>query len=113
MIARSYCDETLPNSRRQTVDLNESNETETVSNTITKLLLKHSYPLSSPGSNRKRKRKHGVYVWLPDDVKAARSQRKTAFDHYTINKINLLTVVLYMITIGQNAKIIAWLCVNF
>ena len=62
------------------LDLNQSNETETVFNTIIKLLLKHSYPLFSPGSNRNRKRKHGVYVRLPDDVKAARSQCKTAFD---------------------------------
>ena len=62
------------------LDLNESNETETVFNTITKLLLKHSYPLFPPGSNCNRKHKHGVYVRLPDDVKAARSQCKTAFD---------------------------------
>ena len=62
------------------LDLNQWNETETVFNTIIKLLLKHSYPLFSPGSNRNRKRKHGVYVRLPDDVKAARSQCKTAFD---------------------------------
>ena len=57
------------------LDLNEWNETDTVSNTITKLLLKHSYPLFSPGSNHNRKHKHGVYV------KAERSQCKTAFDY--------------------------------
>ena len=61
-------------------DLNKSNETETVSNTIAKLLLKHSYPLFPPGSNRNRKRKHEFYVRLPDDAKAARSQCRTAFD---------------------------------
>ena len=64
------------------MDLNESNETETVSNTINKLLLKHSCPLFSPGSNCNRKCKRGVYVRLPDDVKAARSQCKTAFDSW-------------------------------
>ena len=53
------------------LDLNESNETKTVSNTTTKLSLKHSNLLFSPGSNRNRKRKHRVYVRLPDDVKAA------------------------------------------
>ena len=52
-------------------DLNEWNETKTVSNTITKLLLKHSYPLFSPSSNRKRK--HGVSVRLSDDVKTAQA----------------------------------------
>ena len=88
------------------LDLNQSNETETVFNTIIKLLLKHSYPLFSPGSNRNRKRKHGVHVRLPDDVKVVRLLLTAG------NKINLLTIVLYMITIGQNAKIIAWLCVN-
>ena len=46
-------------------------------------MLKHSYPLFSPGSNRNRKSKHGVYIRLPDDVKAARSQCKTAFDYWT------------------------------
>ena len=45
-------------------------------------MLKHSYPLFSCGSNRNRKRKHRVYVRLPDDVKAARSQCKTAFDYW-------------------------------
>ena len=38
--------------------MSESNDTETVTKTITNLLLKHSYSLSSPGSNRNRKRKH-------------------------------------------------------
>ena len=44
--------------------------------------VKHSYNLSSPGSNRNRKRKHGVYVRLPDDVKVARCQCKIAFDFH-------------------------------
>ena len=57
------------------LDINESN-------TITKLLLKHSYSLFSRDSNHNRKRKHGVYVRLPDVVKAARSQCKTAFDSW-------------------------------
>ena len=63
-------------------DMSESNDTETVTKIITNLLLKHSYSLSSPGSNRNRKRKHGVYVRLPDDVKVARSQCKIAFDFW-------------------------------
>ena len=50
-------------------DMSESNDTETVTKTITNLLLKRSYSLSSPGSNRSRKLKHGVYVTLTDDVK--------------------------------------------
>ena len=29
------------------------------------------------------------------------------------SKINFLSIVLCMITIGQNAKIIVWLCVTF
>ena len=45
-------------------------------------MLKHTYSLFSPGSNRNRKRKHGVYVRLPDDVKATRSQCKTGFDYW-------------------------------
>ena len=45
-------------------------------------MLKHSYPLFSPGSDPNRKRKHGVYVRLPGNVKAARSQCKTAFDYW-------------------------------
>ena len=73
-------------------DISESNDTETVTKTITNLLLKHSYSLSSPGSNRNRKRKHGVYVRLPDDVKVARSQCKIAFsfwkqDQFSVNSI--------------------------
>ena len=44
-------------------------------------MLKHSYPLFSL-ANGNRKRKHGVYVRLPDNVKAARSQCKTAFDYW-------------------------------
>ena len=55
-------------------DMSQSNDTETVTKTITNLLLKHLYSLSSPGSNRNRKRKHGIYVRLPDDVKVARVQ---------------------------------------
>ena len=80
-------------------DMSESNDTETVTKTITNLLLKRSYFLSSPGSNRNRKRKHGVYVRLPDDVKVARSQCKIAFDFG--NKINFLSIALCMITIGH------------
>ena len=79
--------------------MNESNDTKTVTKTITNLLLKRSYFLSSPGSNRNRKRKHGVYVRLPDDVKVARSQCKIAFDFG--NKINFLSIALCMITVGH------------
>ena len=63
-------------------DWSESNDAGTVKKTITNLLLKHSYSLFPPGSNRNRKRKHGVYVRLPDNVKVARSQCKTAFDFW-------------------------------
>ena len=63
-------------------DMSESNDTKTVTKTITNLLLQHSYSLSSPGSNFNRKRKHGVYIRLPDDVKAACSQCKIAFDFW-------------------------------
>ena len=91
-------------------EMSESNDTETVTKTITNLLLKHSYSLSSPGSNRNRKRKHGVYVRLPDDVKVARSQCKIAFDFW--KQDNFLSIALCMITIGQNTKIIVWLCVT-
>ena len=93
------------------LDLNESNETETVSNTITKLLLKHSYPLFSLGSNRNRKRKHGVMSGFLMMLKPHALSTKLLLT--TGSKINLLTTVLHMITIGQNTKIIPWLCINF
>ena len=54
-------------------DLSESNDAETVTETITNSLSKHSHSLFSPGSNVNRKRKHGVYVRLPDDDKVAPS----------------------------------------
>ena len=74
-------------------DMNESNATETVTKTITNLLLKHSYSLSSTGSNRHRKRKHGVYVRLPDDVKVARSQCKLAFDFWKQDQFSVNSIV--------------------
>ena len=73
--------------------MSESNDTETVTKTITNLLLKHSYSLSSPGSNRNRKRKHGVYVRLPDDVKVARSQCKIAFDFWKQDQFSVNNIV--------------------
>ena len=41
-------------------DMSDSNDTKTVTKTMTNLLLKHLYFLSSRGSNRNRKRKHRV-----------------------------------------------------
>ena len=73
--------------------MSESNDTETVTKTITNLLLKHSYSLSSYGSNRNRKRKHGVYVRLPDDVKVARSQCKIAFDFWKQDQFSVNSIV--------------------
>ena len=74
-------------------DMSESNDTETVTKTITNLLLKHSYSLSSSFSNRSRKRKHGVYVRLPDDVKVARSQCKIAFDFWKQDQFSVNSIV--------------------
>ena len=71
--------------------MSESNETAT--KTITNLLLKHSYFLSSPGSNRNRKRKHRVYVRLPDDAKVARSQCKIAFDFWKQDQFPVNSIV--------------------
>ena len=65
----------------------------TLAKTITNLLLKHSYSESSPGSNRNRKCKHGVYVRLPDDVKLARSQCKIAFDLWKQDQFSLNSIV--------------------
>ena len=73
--------------------MSESNDTETVTTTITNLLSKHSYSLSSPCSNRNRKRKHGVYVRLPDDVKVSRSQCKIAFDFWKQNQFSVNSIV--------------------
>ena len=73
--------------------MSESNDTETVTKTITNLLLKHSYSLSSPFSNRSRKRKHGVYVRLPDDVKVVRSQCKVAFDFWKQDQFSVNSIV--------------------
>ena len=73
--------------------MSKSNDTETVTKTITNLLLKHSYSLSSPGSNCNRKRKHGVYVRLPDDVKVARSQCKIAFDFWKQDQFSVNSIV--------------------
>ena len=92
------------------IDMSESNDTETVTKTITNLLLKHSYSLSSPGSNRKRKHKHGAHVRLSDDVKVARSQCKIAFGFW--KQDHFLSIALCMVTIGYNAKIIVWFCVT-
>ena len=93
------------------LDLHESNETETVSNTITKLLLKHSYPLF-PLALITTKRVSmefmpGSLMMLKPHALSAKLLLTTG------SKINLLTIVLYVTTIGQNAKIIAWLCVIF
>ena len=74
-------------------DMSESNDTETVTKTITNLLLKHSYSLSSPGSNRSRKRKHGLHVRLSDDVKVARSQCKIAFDFWKQGQFSVSSIV--------------------
>ena len=73
--------------------MSESNDTETVTKTITNLVLKHSYSLSSPGSNSNRKRKHGVYVRLPDDVKVACSQCKIAFDFWKQDQFSVNSIV--------------------
>ena len=73
--------------------MSESNDTETVTKTITNLLLKHSYSLSSPGSNCNRKRKHRVYVRLPHDVKVARSQCKIAFDFWKQDQFSVNSIV--------------------
>ena len=74
-------------------NMNQSNDIETVTKTITNLLLKHSYFLSSPGSNRNRKCKHGVYVRLADDVKGARSQCKIAFNFWKQDQFSLNSIV--------------------
>ena len=73
--------------------MSESNDSETVTKTITSLLLQHSYSLSSPGSNRNRKRKDGVYVRLLDDVKVARSQCKIAFDFWKQDQFSVNSIV--------------------
>ena len=73
--------------------MSESNDTEPVTKAITNLLLKHLYSLSSPGSNRNRKRKHGVFVRLPDDVKVARSQCKIAFDFWKQDQFSVNSIV--------------------
>ena len=83
--------------------MSESDDTEAVTKTITNLLLKHSYSLSSPGSNRNRKRKHGVLK-----LHALSSKLPSISG----NRINFLSVALCMITICQNAKIFVWLCVT-
>ena len=75
------------------LDISESNGTATVTKTITNLLLKHLYSSSSPGSNHNRKRKHGVYVRLPDDVKVARSQYKIAFDFWKQGQFSVNSIV--------------------
>ena len=91
-------------------DMSESNGTENVTKTITNLLLKHSYSLSSPGSNRNRKCKHGVYVRLLDDVKVAHSQCKIAFDFWKQDQFSVNSIVHD--NYRSNAKIIVWLCVT-
>ena len=73
--------------------MSQSNNTDTVTKTITTLLLQHSYSLSSPGSNCNRKRKHGVYVRIPDDVKVARSQCKIAFDFWKQDQFSVNSIV--------------------
>ena len=89
-------------------DMSESNDTATVTKTITNLLLKHSYSPFSPGSNRNRKRKHGVYVRLPDDVKVARSHCKIAFDFWKQDQFSVKNIVHD----NYYDKIIVWLCVT-
>ena len=61
--------------------------------TVTILLLKHSHSLFSPGSNHNRKRKHGVYVRHPDDVKVAHSQCKIAFDFWKQDQFSVNSIV--------------------
>ena len=58
----------------ETSDLNELVEF------ISDLLLKNSLPLAAPRSSRHKKRKFGVYVSLPYDVKEARASCKDAFE---------------------------------
>ena len=93
------------------LDLNESNETETVFNTITKLLLNtpiHYFPLALIATESvSTEFMSGFLMMLKPYALSAKLLLTTG------SKINLLTIVLYMITIGQNAKIIAWLWVNF
>ena len=73
--------------------MSKLNDTETVTKTITNLLLKHSYSLSSLGSNRNRKRKHGVNVRLPYDANIARSQCKIAFDFWKQDQFSVNSIV--------------------
>ena len=114
---RSTSRETHPTYRNETndlilnLDLNQSNETETVFNAIIKLLLKHSYPLFPLAlittENISTEFMSGFLMMLKLHTLSARMLLTAG------SKINLLTIVLYMITISQNANIIAWLCINF
>ena len=61
------------------LNIPSSIEPTALTETITDLLLKNSLSLVSPRPFCNKKRKHGVYVSLPDEVKDSRTLRKEAF----------------------------------
>ena len=91
-------------------DMSESNDTETVTKTITNLLLKHSYSLSplAPIATE-----NVNMEFMSDSLMMSKLHVLSAkLPSISGNKINFLSEALCMITIGQNAKIIVWFCVT-
>ena len=74
VLVDSYCNKTLPKSRRQTVDSNDSAET------VTNLLLQNSVSLVK--KNCKTNKKNKSFVRLLEEVKVSRYHGKVAFNDW-------------------------------
>ena len=92
------------------LNIPSSIELTALTETITSLLLKNSLSLVSPLPFCNKKRKHGIYVSLPDEVKDSRTLCKEAFASW--KEIELSVESLSMTSIEQNEGIITRLCAN-
>ena len=92
------------------LNIPSSIEPTALTETITDLILKNSLSLVFPRPFCNKKRKHGVYVSLPDEVKDSRTLCKEAFASW--KQIEFSVESYEHASIEQNEGIIARLCAN-